>query len=98
MAIPRFAWFTFALFLVVALGLLDQLESHYLSLLIFYLVPISIATWLVAQRAGYVTLTVGAITCAHPQCAFDSLMTAADRLMYAAKRSGKDSFKHEEII
>jgi diguanylate cyclase (GGDEF)-like protein len=52
----RFLWFMLALALVVALGLLDQLETHYLSLLIFYLIPIGLATWFIGQRAGFVIL------------------------------------------
>ena len=54
----RLVWFLFALFLVVVLGLLDQLESHFLSLLIFYLIPISIAAWLVSQWAGLFMLVM----------------------------------------
>ena len=54
----RFLWFILALVLVFVLGLLDQLESHYLSLLIFYLIPIVLATWFVGQRGGFVILGV----------------------------------------
>jgi diguanylate cyclase (GGDEF)-like protein len=54
----RLLWFSASLFLVCVFGVLDQLESHYLSLLIFYLIPIAVATWYAGQRAGFVILAI----------------------------------------
>ena len=42
-----------------------------------------------------VTLSIGAVTCAHPPCTLDSLIEKSDNLMYAVKRTGKNMVKHD---
>jgi len=42
-----------------------------------------------------VTFSMGVVTCSSPPYDFDSIMAVADKLMYAAKRSGKNTFRHE---
>lgn len=51
---------TFAITLVVMIGFIDQFESHYLSLLIFYLIPISVGAWFVGRGAGFILLAASA--------------------------------------
>jgi len=48
----------------------------------------------VRKRKYSVTFSIGAVTCANP-CEFEPLMTMADIMMYSAKKSGKNSVRHE---
>lgn len=46
---------------VLIFAILDRLENHYLSLLIFYLLPIAFATWQIGRLAGYLILATSAV-------------------------------------
>lgn len=46
------------------------------------------------QHRWPITVSIGAITCPRPSATADGLLRAADALMYEAKASGKDAFRH----
>ena len=50
------------------------------------------------EREGWpVTFSIGAVTFARPLNSVDDMIRSADRLMYAAKRSGKIAVQHEVL-
>ena len=49
-------------FLVLLLGVIDVLTGPEISLSVFYLFPILVATWLIGRRAGVFTSVLSAIT------------------------------------
>jgi diguanylate cyclase (GGDEF)-like protein len=50
---------------------------------------------LARQRGWPVTFSMGVVTCLEPPDSVEGLIKAADRLMYAVKRGGKGSIRHE---
>lgn len=51
----RFAWIAAVLALVAAIACLDYATGYNISLLVAYLVPISLATWMIGRMAGLLT-------------------------------------------
>ncbi|MDD4893774.1 MAG: GGDEF domain-containing protein [Candidatus Omnitrophica bacterium] len=49
------------------------------------------------QNRWDITFSIGAVTCVHPACDFDTIMALADTLMYSAKKSGKNGIKYEVL-
>lgn len=52
---------------------------------------------LFAEHNWPVTLSIGAVTCRKPPHELDILIEKADKLMYAAKREGKNTVRHQVL-
>ena len=52
---------------------------------------------LVEHKGWSVTFSIGAVTYQVPPVSIDEMITAADALMYAAKKNGKNGIRHKEI-
>jgi diguanylate cyclase (GGDEF)-like protein len=71
----KFYCVVISLLCVAVLGILDRLENHYLSLLIFYLLPIAFATWQSGRYAGYAALFLSSLA-----WLYDDVMTSRSYL------------------
>lgn len=59
---PRGAIAAFAVVLVAALGIVDHVTGSEISISIFYLVPVLLASWSVGRRAGVALAVLSAVT------------------------------------